>query len=138
MKNIILPIVVMTALLFVSGCGGNVNLTGTVTFADDGSPLPKGQICFTTPGFMARGEIKPDGTYVVGSITEKDGIPPGTYQVHIINSEKEVGTNREGLTLYEDVLDPKYTSANTSELSVVVDAKTKRYDISVERSKTKK
>ena len=137
MKNIILPLIFITALFLASGCGGNVNLTGTVTFSDDGSPLPRGQICFTTPGFMARGEIKPDGTYVVGSITEKDGIPPGTYQVHIINSEKEVGTNREGLMLYEDVIDQKYTSASTSELSVVVDAKTRRHDIRVERPKTK-
>ena len=138
MKNIFLPIAFIAIVCSAIGCSQNVKLTGTVVFSDDGSPLPKGTVCLTTADFMARGDIGLDGSFTMGSTSQKDGIPPGTYQVHIINSEKVVGVSAEGMTLYEEVIDAKYTSATTSELSITVDGKTKGYDIKVGRFRQRK
>ena len=71
-------------LLLFAGCSGNVGLKGTVTFLDDDSPLTVGTVALLKDGKIARGDIKPDGTYVVGFESERDGLPPGTYQIYIL------------------------------------------------------
>ena len=68
-------------LAFV-GCSQNVKLGGKVTFPD-GEPLTSGMIIFSNDDFLARAEIRSDGTYDVGSLAQKDGLPPGTYRVYI-------------------------------------------------------
>ena len=122
-------------LAFVVGCGnGNVGLSGTVTFSDDGSPVTAGTIGFRKDGRIARGNIREDGTYIVGFEREADGLPPGRYEVFISGADKVIGMHPDGETeIREPLIDPKYTSADTSGLVVDVDASTRVYNIEVDR-----
>ena len=120
-------------LLLLAGCNsGNVGLTGKVTFSDDGSPLPVGSVCFTTDTYFARGDLKPDGTFVVGSLKSNDGLLPGTYRVHILGAEKEIGPET-----YESLIDKKFASGATSGITLNVTASTKHFEIVVDRYQKK-
>jgi len=121
------------SLLSLIGCGGNVNLGGKVTFSDDGSPLTCGRVCFSTENFQAFGDIKPDGTYVVGTLSSNDGIPPGTYKVYISGAVRATETLEGGDVLTEPLIDKKFTSPSTSDLTLTVPSAERRYDIQVER-----
>ena len=125
----------LVALLF-AGCGQNVRLTGTVTFSDDGSPLTTGTVVFIKDGTMSRGDIKPDGTFVVGSLGERDGLPPGTYNVHISGALEVVSVSDGGDASYRSLIDEKMADRNRSELTVEVTARTKVLDIQVDRPAT--
>jgi hypothetical protein len=132
MKNCLFFGLSLTLLLFVS-CNGKVGLGGKVTFLDDGSPLGTGTVCFETDTYLARGTLKADGSYVVGSLSEKDGLPAGTYRVYISGAEKEIGQDKEGMAIMEPLIDTKFSSGSTSGLSVDVTASTKTFDIKVDR-----
>ncbi|MDR2115897.1 MAG: hypothetical protein LBP87_05910 [Planctomycetaceae bacterium] len=69
-------------LLLITGCSNHVKLSGKVTYSD-GEPLKTGIIMFSKPDFLARANIRPDGTFDVGSLSSKDGLPPGKYKVFI-------------------------------------------------------
>jgi hypothetical protein len=121
--------------MLLAGCGGsgNVPLKGTVTFSDDGSPVPLGVVSFLKDGKIATGMIKENGTYIVGFEKDADGLPPGNYQVSVIaerSIELEPGS---GHYRYEQLIDKKYARPETSELSVEVNAATKTFDIQVDR-----
>ncbi|MDR3108357.1 MAG: hypothetical protein LBU65_01540 [Planctomycetaceae bacterium] len=117
-------------LLCLTGCGnGQVGLSGKVVFSDDGSPLNIGTICFSTPTFQARGEIKADGTFSMASFGKNDGLPPGTYQVGIIGATEDLGGDK----IYS-ILDPKWNGPTTSGFSVTVDKTTKNLEIKVDRN----
>jgi hypothetical protein len=117
-------------LICLTGCGnGQVGLSGKVVFSDDGSPLTVGAVCFSTPTFQARGELKQDGTFTMGSVTDSDGLPPGTYQVRIIGATEDLGGDK----IYS-VVDPKWENASTSGFSVTVDKTTKNLEIKVDRN----
>ena len=129
-------------LALVVGCGsGNVGLRGTVTFADDGSPVTSGTVGFRKDGRIARGDIQPDGTYVVGFERIADGLPPGRYEVFVTGTERvtvtTLGQDSEGRPIehydYEQLIDRRYESPETSPLVVDVDASTKVFDIQVTR-----
>jgi hypothetical protein len=82
--------------LFVSlcvwGCGNNqVSVSGNITFSDDGSPLTVGTVYFMSDSHLARGDINSNGTYNIGSLSQKDGLPPGTYRVYISGAVKSNG-----------------------------------------------
>jgi len=81
MKTIHYHFAFFLLLMFAVGCGGNVSVTGKVTFPD-GSPLTYGEVLFETSTTLARGTIQSDGTYSL-SAGEERGIPRGTYQVYI-------------------------------------------------------
>lgn len=76
----------MLAVLF-SGCGSNVRVTGTVQF-DDGSPLETGIVVFQSQAHVAKGKLKPGGRFVMGSVREHDGLPPGDYKVYIVGADQ--------------------------------------------------
>jgi len=133
-----LPLVL--CVLIFSGCGSkNYQLTGKVTFSDDGSPVPAGTIFFTDGAFMSQGAIKPDGTYVVGTMDKTDGIPPGEYKVYFggVNSVEEYDPYGDGFTQakYTPLIDSKYASADTSGLTFTADGKTKTFDVQLDRAK---
>ena len=116
---------------FIVGCG-QTPLKGTVTF-EDGQPLITGMVVFDDASSLSRAPIQPDGTFVVGTNKAKDGIPPGTYRVYI-SGAVEMLDNPEGRfpPPSRPLIHPKYTSAETSGLSITVDKSTKKWDITVE------
>jgi len=124
-------------LAFLVGCGnGNVSLRGTVTFADTGEPLTQGTVSFLhSDGRQSRGTIQPDGTYVVGTETATDGLPPGTYRVVITGADKGIPPEGDtgGSYTWVPQIDRRYEDPATSELSVTVDASTRTFDIQVDR-----
>jgi len=142
---------VLLVLAVVSGCGsGLVPLRGTITFSDDGSPLTMGVILFDDGKTTAKGIIKPDGTYVVGSLKQNDGLAPGLYKISIQAMVADpsgapqipqpmMGAGPAMVTAPMppppvSLVAPKYNSARTSGLECNVDKSTKTYDIVVERN----
>ena len=144
--SFIRPFFLTFALLIVCcllGCGENVRLRGKVTFSDTHEPLTAGEIHFSTPTFLARATIQPDGTYTVGTMKDSDGLPPGTYSIAIVNAvavkrsitdQPMIGPRGLGQTVPEQLLiDPKYKNKETSGLSVTVDQSGKVFDFEVDR-----
>ena len=125
------------------GCGDNVRLRGTVTFSDNQEPLTVGEIHFSTPTFLARATIQPDGTYTVGSEREGDGLPPGTYAITIVNAVEGRWTmtdrpdvDARGLAHVapeRPLIHPRYRNRETSGLSVTVDGSSRVFDFQVDR-----
>lgn len=126
-------------LLFVTGCGdaNRVNVRGTVTFSDDGSPLTRGIVCFDNDTIMARGTITPDGNYAIGVEKDGRGIPPGSYKVSIFFAQEEIPGGAMYAPRYKELIDGKYASRNTSGIELVVEPSTTRFDIKVDRPATK-
>lgn len=122
----------LLALVFLVGCGGNLKLTGKVVFSDDKSPLTSGIVNFISDKGVSRGQIQKDGTYTVGSLKEKDGLPPGDYKVYITSSAINIVDKKIGMVRQEYQIDNKYEKADTSGLTVKVD-KSMTYDIEVDR-----
>jgi len=133
-KNGIL-FVLLLILVVLAGCSGKVKLKGKVTYSDDGSPVPIGTVGFETDTYSARGTLSPDGTFDVGSLGEKDGLPPGTYRVSVTGAEKVIGQGAYGANIYEPLIDPKYTRGSTSGLTIDVNASTRKYEFEVDRYK---
>lgn len=113
-------------VLILGGCGnGHVGLRGKVVFSDDGSPLTIGTVCFATPTFQAKGDLDKNGNFVMGSYSDHDGLPLGTYQVGILNAVID--------TEYSLVA-PQWLSPKTSGYTVKVDKKTSYLEIKVDRN----
>lgn len=82
----IIPIVAFAAFfLVVAGCGDKHKVGGRVVFSD-GEPVTSGIVYFTSPTFMGRANINPDGSYDVSSIKPKDGLPEGKYKVYVLGA----------------------------------------------------
>ena len=148
----------LAGVILFAGCSDKIPFGGTVTYSDDGSPLSMGTVYFEKDGFQARGVIDSGGHYALGTLKLKDGIPKGTYRVFlsgIVQTERipmaPVGSSHSvkpamprplqpGQTLLGDILqtqlvDRKFTDPKTSELTVVVDGKTRIFDFQVDRFK---
>lgn len=118
-------------LLFLAGCGaGKYKLGGKITF-EDGSPLTDGIVVFQNGGFESRGTIQKDGTYVVGSLSENDGIPPGDYKVYIVNANENKGMGANAMPILVPLIHSKFANPNTSGLTFKVDGSKKDFDIIV-------
>ncbi len=131
-------LVVILAIVAL-GCGdaNRVNVKGTVTFSDDGSPLTRGIVCFDNDKLMARGMLKPDGSYAIGVEKDGRGIPPGAYKVSIFFAQEEIPGGAPYSPRYKQLIDEKYASRDTSGLGIVVDPSTTHFDIKVDRPKAK-
>ena len=113
MKKWISVCALLFSLVFC-GCGGsNIKFSGKVTFPD-GEPLTVGLVCFSTSTFMASGELQSDGTYSLGSLAEKDGIPPGKYKVYVQGAAVETDGRMTSL------IDSKFTEAASTPLEYEV------------------
>ena len=117
--------------LLVIGCGKNKRLVGKVTFAD-GTPATNGMVIFRADGFMARGEIKPDGSYKMSSEGTNDGLPPGEYKVGVQGIFGMPPSTPGQMTLPILLCDPKYGDPETSGLKCTVPAPRNRFDIVLE------
>jgi hypothetical protein len=126
----------LCCLVAVVGCGKNARLTGKVTFTD-GALATSGTVCFRTDKFMARGEIKSDGSYTMSSEGTNDGLPPGEYQVYVQGIfEMPAGQtpqNPNQMVLPVLMYDPKYGDPETSGLTCKVPAPGNKFDIVLER-----
>jgi hypothetical protein len=131
-------IVVVVALVAL-GCGdpNRVNVRGKVTFSDDRSPLTRGIVCLDNDKIMARGTVQPDGSYAIGVEKDGRGIPPGSYKVSILFAQEEIPGGAPYSPRYNKLIDDKYASRHTSGIELVVDPSTTRFDITVDRPKTK-
>jgi hypothetical protein len=138
MRSCLHSIVVVVALVAL-GCGdpNRVNVTGKVTFSDDGSPLKRGVVCFDNDKIMARGTLKADGSYAIGVEKDGRGIPPGSYKVSIFFAQEELPGGAPHALRYNKLIDDKYASRHTSGIELVVEPSTTRFDITVDRPTTK-
>jgi len=135
MKKMLSFVFPFLMIVFVAGCG-DPTVTGKVTFPD-GTPLTQGQVMFQKEGFVASGNIQPDGTYSAGKLKDGDGLPPGRYQVFITGTMTFGGSGEASPTMTArplNLIDLKYTAPNTSGLTVEVNGKT-TFDIPVEPPK---
>ena len=132
-KKTLVSLFLMTLLFIVVGCSDKVGMRGKVTFSDDQSPLTVGQITFTSDSVLARGHLKPDGTYVIGTEKEKDGLPKGTYIVSIEYAVENI--MRPSVGGLPPTAIQRSLIAPLEPKTVVVDGKTKIYNIVVDRPK---
>ncbi|MDR1480373.1 MAG: hypothetical protein LBJ00_15665 [Planctomycetaceae bacterium] len=130
MKKNIFCLALMVLSVFAGCNSAKVELSGKVTYTD-GTPLTVGEVCFETDTYMARGSLKADGTYTVGSFSEKDGLPKGTYRVYISGADKLVAES-DGMQLPQSLIDEKYRQSTTSGLMVNVPTIDGKYNIKVE------
>ena len=119
-KQLILSTGLFCLLLFAVGCGGNCGLKGKVVFSDDQTPLESGTVCLVSDKGIARGSIDKSGNYVVGSVSAKDGLPPGTYRIYLTDTEELIPSPSGGLPTIVPRIDAKYANADTSGLTVEV------------------
>jgi len=126
-KNTILFVLLLGC---IAGCSNQVGLSGKVVYSDDKSPVPAGTVYFETSTFVARGNIRPDGTFVVGSVGDKDGLPPGTYRVSVRDAEQPVGRDAEGNAVYQLLFNPD----SVSNLTIDITSTTKNFEIEVDRN----
>jgi hypothetical protein len=90
-----------------------IPVKGKVTYK--GKPLAMGMISFVPDGYgrEARGDIQSDGSFVLTTYKEGDGVVAGEHRVTITGLDKGLAKDR-ALT--------KYTSPNTTPLTRKVDA----------------
>ncbi|MGL6194588.1 MAG: hypothetical protein ACRC2T_07160 [Thermoguttaceae bacterium] len=131
-RTIFTKLSLIILLLFVTGCG-NTKLKGKVVYSDDGSPLPAGIVCFKTDTFLARGQIGEDGTFTVGSKSENDGLPSGTYEVYITNATKPSGSDSSGMPILEELIVPGVLNGEKSPIKMDISSSTKEIELKVER-----
>jgi hypothetical protein len=101
------------------GCGSGsgtppslIAVKGKVTYK--GKSLTKGVVKFEPDGFgrAATGQLQSDGTFVLGTNKEGDGVVAGSHRVSIVGLDKSLAKDRAM---------KKYTSPNTSGLTAEVD-----------------
>ena len=117
------------AMLPCTGCGprsGLVPVTG-IAKLKDGTPLPGGRVFLTGAEKGSNGQIKADGTFVLGSATLTDGAKPGSYKVFVVGAaepdtrsydDKAMGIGKAPPSL----IHPRYNTAATSDLQVDIKA----------------
>jgi hypothetical protein len=116
-KKISLLILLFAVLMFF-GCGnGFVPFGGKVTTPDD-QPYTKGYVIFSNGKESARGKLQSDGTYILDSLRDGDGLSPGNYQVYLADFKENIGTDDN--PIYHSDIDLKYENPETSGLSCEV------------------
>ena len=103
----------------------NVTITGRVVYDDDGSPLTAGTVLLCTPTMQARGHLDKNGYFNVGTLGDKDGLPPGHYEVAFVGA-----VDNEDRALLTD----KWYSPKTSGMTVEVEKGMKSLEIRVDRN----
>jgi hypothetical protein len=125
----------MLLLISLVGCSNHVKLSGRVTYSDTNEPLESGTVIFLAESetFQARGEIEKDGYYVLATLRENDGLPPGNYRVYV-NSAYRYEIHENASTTEIRLITDKYTSPETSGLVFKVDRSTTKFDFQVDRA----
>jgi hypothetical protein len=88
MKNKLSSLFFLAMIVLCSyGCGSGIKISGTVTYEEDGSPVERGFINFSSTTGTFSGIIK-DGNYVTGGQKAVQGIPAGQYKVWFSGVQK--------------------------------------------------
>jgi hypothetical protein len=108
---------------------------GKLTWAD-GSPaaeLAGAQVVFESAALKtgARGEVKADGGFLLSTYQADDGVPPGDYQVAVL----EHRPSPDGKFLKPPIMDPKFSSFATSGLTATVKSGPNPVTVAVGRAK---
>ena len=124
-----------TLFIFSMGCSDNLSMSGKVVFSDDQSPLTVGVVCFESDKLLAKGVLKENGSYDVRSSESVRGLPPGDYKVYISGASRTEAASFNNAQLLKQIplIDPKYSNAPTSGLSVTVKRGVKTFDFTVDR-----
>jgi hypothetical protein len=116
--RLIAPALAAILLIPCSGCGSAggapptlIPVKGKVTYK--GQPLTKGIVRFEPDGYgrMASGQLQSDGTFVLTTLKEGDGVVAGDHRVTLEGFEKNLARDRAL---------KKYGSANISGLKAEV------------------
>ena len=79
----------LLVLVSCSGCGEpQIKASGTVKF-EDGSPLTCGIVVLSNSQFQYTGKIESDGSFQLGGLVEKGGLPAGSYTASIQNAMED-------------------------------------------------
>jgi len=120
---------------FATGCAKKTHpVEGQVVF-EDGTPareLAGYGIAFHAKDVAANanGTIQPDGSFTVGTFADGDGAPLGKHRVAITPPPPKIDEPRK-----PPLIAKKYSSADTSELTVDVTAQANKVTLKVERAK---
>ncbi len=139
----LVPIVLLLGLF--SGCGESkkpweevVPASGSITF--DGKPVAGGQITLYPTASEVPETVRPsattgaDGTFSLGTFGATDGAPVGEYKASVVWFK--VVDNGGGPVRGDNVLPPKYSNPETSEITVTISGpETKVPDIALIRRK---
>jgi len=127
-------VVVSLILLGVSGCGGKQTyfpVSGKVTYKD-GRPVTAGLVIFEPENqkFSARGEIREDGSFQLGTHKDNDGAMEGEYKVLIAPPPLP----EEGKPVRSPI-HPKYQNLESTPLTFTVtrDPSKNKFHIEVEQ-----
>ena len=131
----------IAAMLLVTGCSDVIKVHGTVTYPD-GTPVTHGCVTFECGHELALGMLDKSGHYRLGRFKDGDGIKPGEYSVWLTGTnitETKVDTSGGGLyraasSTTTATVHKKFTSKSTSNLTF--DAKpggSKTFDFVVEK-----
>ncbi|EAQ82059.1 hypothetical protein DSM3645_00055 [Blastopirellula marina DSM 3645] len=132
------PLFALLVAALSLGCGGSHGpqlfpVQGKVTY--EGKPLSRGTIIFNPVNEAlpaSRGEIQPDGTYVLSLAQAGDGAVPGEHRV-IVNSSTQVKQGMEindpDYELPRPLVPTKYSSLSTTPLSQTVKEEPNTIDI---------
>ncbi|WP_425614345.1 hypothetical protein NA78x_004212 [Anatilimnocola sp. NA78] len=131
---------VLVALCSLAGCNnsGMQPINGKVVWSDNDQPAT--ELAGSLINFelkeketSSRGQIKPDGSFHLTTISENDGAPLGVHTVLII----EIGRQPvPGSTmLAPGKIDTRYATPNTSDLKVTVERGMKQPVLKVDRFK---
>ncbi|HEY7428618.1 MAG TPA: hypothetical protein VH682_30590 [Gemmataceae bacterium] len=109
----------LLSLLGTAGCGnGLYTVQGKVVY-EDGSLMTEGFVIGEMKDgdttVMMRGEIRPDGTFRLGTLKAEGGAPRGTYRVLVTPRDRTPGEEH-----LPPVLDPKFQNYDTSGLTIEV------------------
>jgi hypothetical protein len=124
----------LLATAVIAGCGDSprlVPVSGTVYY--NGKPVESGVVMFQPPqGDMARGQVGPDGKYVLETLGQAPGVLPGTCKVRV--SVRATAPNSGGeLGLGKLLIPEKYTDFGRSGLTFdVTTERQEPYDIYLE------
>jgi hypothetical protein len=118
----------LLAFSTAAGCGGDrverIPLRGQVLY--QGEPLKFGQVMFQPlgGGDIARGEIQSDGSFVLTSKKEGDGVQVGTCRVRVTAYEAQRGEAADPakmeMPMGQSAIPEKYQSFGASEVVVEV------------------
>jgi hypothetical protein len=129
-RGLVLSVFLASAFV-AGGCGGGAGspypVAGTVYLDGQAAKeLAGGTVTFNSSELhkSASGEIQPDGTYRLGSLTKDDGAIPGKYEVTVSPPERggggERGTSRPApkSVAFEQPRDPVTVENRTNDIPI--------------------